>query len=52
VTQYSKEFNVSYPTGRSDLKKLAQLGIVQELGMDLITYYCPAIYGVTFEDIE
>ncbi len=52
VTQYSKEVNVSYPTARSDLKKLAQLGILQDLEMDPISYYCDAIYHVTFEDIE
>jgi Fic family protein len=52
VTQYGKEMKVSYPTARSDLKKLAELGILEELEMDLITYYCSPIYRVTFEDIE
>jgi Fic family protein len=52
VTQYSKEFNVSYPTARSDLKKLEHLGVVQNLGMEPLTYYCSPIYQVTFEDID
>ncbi|HEY1901190.1 MAG TPA: Fic family protein [Terracidiphilus sp.] len=51
VTQYSTEFYVSYPTARADLKKLAELGILQALEMTPISYYCPAIYGVTFEDV-
>jgi Fic family protein len=51
VTQYSSEFNVSYPTARLDLKKLTELGIVQLLHMTPISYFCPAIYGVTFEDV-
>jgi Fic family protein len=52
VTQYSREFDVSYPTARSDLKKLVELGIMQDLGRDPITYYCSAIYQVTFEDVS
>jgi Fic family protein len=52
VTQYSKEVNVSYPTARSDLKKLEQLGILKDLEMDPISYYCAPIYHVTFEDID
>ena len=52
VTQYSKEVKVTYPTARSDLRKLAELGILEDLNMDPISYYCPSIYGITFEDIE
>lgn len=52
VTQYSAEFGVSYPTARSDLRKLAELGIVRTLNSTVITYFCPAIYSVTFEDID
>lgn len=51
VTNYSKQFGVSYPTARSDLKKLEALGIVQNLGLEPITYYCPSIYGITYEDV-
>jgi Fic family protein len=52
VTQYCKEFGVSYPTARSDLRKLEQLGIVQPVETQNITYYCSAIYAVTFEDVD
>jgi Fic family protein len=52
VNQYKKLFSVTYPTARSDLKKLEAAGIVQQLEhMDEITYYCQTIYGITFEDV-
>lgn len=53
VTQYKNLYGVSYPTARSDLKKLESKGIVQQLEpMDEITYYSLPIYDITFEDIE
>jgi Fic family protein len=53
VNQYKKAFNVTYPTARSDLKKLESAGIVQRLEhMPEISYYCIPIYRATFEDIE
>ncbi len=53
VKNYKNEFGITYPTARSDLNKLAALGIIDPLdGTDLITYFCPAIYNVTYEDIE
>jgi Fic family protein len=45
-------FGVTYPTARSDLKKLEALGIVQELDMERITYYSAPIYEITYEDAE
>lgn len=49
VVQYQREFEVSYPTARADLKKLARFDIVEDLEYpDLLTYYCPEIYKVTF----
>jgi cell filamentation protein, protein adenylyltransferase len=51
VKTYTKRFTVTYPTAKSDLTKLVQLGILQPLdGTELITFYCPTIYGVTYED--
>ncbi len=48
---YTKRFAVTYPTAKSDLTKLVQLGILQPSdGMGLITFYCPAIYRVTYDD--
>jgi Fic family protein len=53
VNQYRKLFNVSYPTARSDLKKLEMAEIVQQVEhIEQITYYCPPIYAITFEDIK
>lgn len=53
VNQCKTMFAVTYPTARSDLRKLEALGIVQPLEtMDLITYYCAPIYKITYEDVE
>lgn len=53
VNQYKKLFGVTYPTARSDLKKLEAAGIIQQLEhMDQITYYCQPIYGITFGDVS
>ncbi len=52
VNQYKSEFKVTYPTARSDLKKLHALGIVEPLeNMAVITYYCQPIYRITYEDV-
>jgi Fic family protein len=51
VNQYKSQFGVTYPTARSDLRKLETYGIVYPLeGMPLITYYCDPIYKITFEE--
>ncbi len=53
VNQYRRIFNVTHPTGRSDLRKLEAAGIVRPLDMmPEITYFCPEIYGITFEDVQ
>jgi cell filamentation protein, protein adenylyltransferase len=53
VNQYKKAFDVTYPTARSDLRKLEAAGIVQQIAAtDQITYYCIPIYRATYEDIE
>ncbi len=51
VTNYAKRYGVTYPTARLDLKKLQALGIVQDLGIDPISYYCDQIYQITYEGI-
>lgn len=52
VNQYKAAYNVTYPTARSDLKKLESAGIVQPVeGLEQITYYCSPIYRITYEDI-
>jgi cell filamentation protein, protein adenylyltransferase len=53
VNQCKDMFGVTYPTARADLRRLEALGIIRELDeMDHITYYCPPIFAVTFEEIE
>jgi Fic family protein len=53
VNQYKRLFGVTYPTARSDLRKLEAFGIVQPLqGWEQITYYCSSIYAVTYGDID
>ncbi|MEI9967382.1 MAG: Fic family protein [Terracidiphilus sp.] len=52
VLHIKRKFNVSHPTARADLKKLASMGILYELSdMERITYYCPEVYRVTYEDL-
>ena len=47
------KFGVTYPTARSDLKKLEALGIIKELNdVNHITYYCPTIYDITYEGVR
>lgn len=53
VNQYRSRVGVTYPTARSDLRKLEALGIVQEVqGGSIITYWSKPIFMVTFEDVE
>jgi Fic family protein len=53
VTRYTHMFGVTYPTARSDLKKLEGLGIVQPLETtSWICYYCRPIYEITYEGTE
>ena len=51
VSNYAKRYGVSYPTARSDLKKLEALGIVKNLGTDPISYFCEQIYQITYEGV-
>ena len=51
VNQYKHRFEVTYPTARSDLKRLIAMGIVWELeSTQQITYYCQPIFRVTFDE--
>lgn len=53
VTQYKEFFGVAYATARSDLKKLALAGVVQQLpDQDEITYYCEPIFAITYDEID
>ncbi len=52
VTGVRKKFQVTYPTAKSDLQKLVSMGIIRDLEVrDLMTYYCPTIYEITYEGV-
>ena len=52
VLNVKAAFNISYPTARSDLRKLEVLGIVQRLeNTPTITYYCDPIFAITYADL-
>jgi Fic family protein len=51
VTHVQKKHKVTYPTARSDLKKLADAGILTPFeGTPQISYYCRDILDITYED--
>ena len=50
VVDVKATYNVTYPTARSDLRKLEVLGILKPLQASQITYYCDPIYTVTYAD--
>lgn len=53
VNRYKEIFGITYPTARSDLRKLEACGILQPLeGLEQITYYSAPIYRITYGDIE
>lgn len=50
-----EKFRVSYPTARSDLERLVDLGILSDLQLRLRrqkAYLCQDIFRITYEDIE
>jgi Fic family protein len=53
ASRAKRSYGISYPTARADLAKLETIGIVKRLeNMKQITYYCPQIYDITFEDVN
>jgi Fic family protein len=53
VNQYKQRFGVTYPTARSDLRKLEACGIIQPLeAWEQITYCCTSIYRITYGEVE
>jgi Fic family protein len=52
VLNVKNRFKVTHATAHSDLKKLQTLGILTDMSnMERITFYCPQIFAVTYEDI-
>jgi Fic family protein len=53
VIDVQKRLNVTYPTARADLEKLALAGILKQLdGTKTKTYYAPDVYRVAYENIS
>lgn len=51
VTTARDLLEVTYPTARSDLRKLAELDVVRELKeTKQIAYWCPSIFDVIYQD--
>ncbi len=53
IADLPKRLNVSYPTARTDVQRLTDAGILEELpNASQKTYYAPRVYEVIYEDIE
>lgn len=53
VNQYKNRLGVTYPTARSDLKKLEAAGILMQLNdFEQITYCCYEIYNITYGEVD
>jgi Fic family protein len=51
VTRVASKHGITYPTARSDLKRLERAGILQWFeGGEQITYICPQIFDITYAD--
>ncbi len=53
VAEIARRLEVTYPTAKSDLEKLAEVGILRLLpDFSPKTYYAPEVYKVAYEDIS
>jgi Fic family protein len=53
VADLPEKLGVSYPTAKSDIERLVELGVLEELkGVFPKTYYAPEIYNVAYDSIE
>jgi Fic family protein len=53
ITDLAKRHGVTYVTAKSDVKRLIQAGILQELsGISPKTYYAPQVFGVAYEEMQ
>jgi Fic family protein len=53
VADVARRLEVTYPTAKSDLEKLADAGILKLLpGHSPKTYYAPEIFGIAYENIS
>lgn len=53
VAELAKRLSVSYPTAKSDVERLVNVGILDELpNASPKTFYAPDIYDVAYRDLE
>lgn len=53
VANLAKQLSVSYPTAKSDVERLVNVGILAELpNASPKTFYAPAVYDVAYRDLE
>lgn len=53
VTDIRDNLKINYKTAKSDLQRLCGIGILTEMeGESQMTFYCPEIYAVAYEDLD
>lgn len=51
ISTVAEHHDVTYPTAKSDLKKLEGAGIISQLrNISPITYYCPPIFAISYAE--
>ena len=53
VADLPETLDVTYPTAKSDVERLAQVGILKKLpGVTPKTFYAPEVYSIAYEELE
>lgn len=53
VSSLAKRLNVTYPTAKSDLERLVNVGILKELsGVNPKTFYAPEVFGIAYGGMD
>lgn len=53
IADLPEKLNVTYPTAKSDVERLSDAGILEELpGASPKTFYAPEIFNVAYDDLE
>jgi len=53
IADLPDKLGVTYPTAKSDVERLVEVGVLKELdGVFPKTYYAPEIYNVAYEAME
>jgi len=51
IPNISRKYDVVYNTAKSDVAKLAELGVLEELEGSEKTFYCRKIFDITYKDV-